>query len=304
VLYNHGASLVLSGHDHDYERFAPQDPSGRFDRSRGIRQFIVGTGGATLGSFAGVAPNSEVRNNRAYGVLQLTLRPDGYDWRFVATEGDSFTDAGSDTCRGTAPAATAPPPTVEPATPPAEPDAAAAPSPSDSQTSSPSATNVPANPPTTGRRRSTPATTSRAPASPRAAAGSAKPPATRPPASAASAMTTHTQLAPVAPILAPAPDAPPAETADSSVPTATASAIRGYSQPAGEPGYSEPAGDPGESTPLALAISGLIDRSSPSPASDRRSIALLAVALLVADGAGIAALRRRGGRSRLSFGRR
>ena len=70
MLYAHDATLVLNGHDHDYERFAPQNPSGRVTESRGIREFIVGTGGATLGSLASNASNSEVRNNDSYGVLK------------------------------------------------------------------------------------------------------------------------------------------------------------------------------------------------------------------------------------------
>src|SRR5205823_10599850 len=105
-LYDHGATVVLSGHDHDYERFAPQDPGGHQDPGRGIRQFVAGTGGGALGSFFGRSANSEVRNNHTFGVLQLTLRPDGYDWRFVPTPGGGFTDSGSDTCSGAAPPAT------------------------------------------------------------------------------------------------------------------------------------------------------------------------------------------------------
>ncbi|MDQ1515353.1 MAG: acid phosphatase type 7, partial [Actinomycetota bacterium] len=110
VLYAHRASVVLSGHDHDYERFAPQNPAGRRDPGRGIRQFVVGTGGGALGSLYSAAPNSEVRNNRSMGVLQLTLRADGYDWRFVPIGGGGFTDSGSDSCSG------ATPPTTSPAT--------------------------------------------------------------------------------------------------------------------------------------------------------------------------------------------
>ena len=94
VLYRAGAELVLNGHDHDYERFAPQDPWGGRDDLHGIRQFVVGTGGAELRPRASSAPNSEVFKT-VYGVLRLTLRADGYDWRFVPVRGSTWTDAGS-----------------------------------------------------------------------------------------------------------------------------------------------------------------------------------------------------------------
>ena len=93
-----GADVVLSGHRHDYERFARQDSEGRADPA-GMREFVVGTGGGPHDHFEGpVAPNSEIRQQDSYGVLQLTLHPDGYDWRFTATAGDPFTDSGSDSC--------------------------------------------------------------------------------------------------------------------------------------------------------------------------------------------------------------
>jgi acid phosphatase type 7 len=100
VLYTYGADVVLSGHDHSYERFAPQNPDGEADPTRGIRQFVVGTGGAGLYDFdfATLEPNSEVRNNSAHGVLKLTLHPTSYDWEFVPVAGQSFTDAGSAKC--------------------------------------------------------------------------------------------------------------------------------------------------------------------------------------------------------------
>jgi hypothetical protein len=90
---------VLAGHEHVYERFAPQTPAGIADAARGIRQFTVGTGGASHYGFrATPEPTSEVRNADAYGVLTLTLRADGYDWRFVPIAGSTFTDAGSAGC--------------------------------------------------------------------------------------------------------------------------------------------------------------------------------------------------------------
>jgi hypothetical protein len=99
VLYRAGAEVVLSGHDHDYERFAPQDPWGGRDVGYGIRQFVVGTGGAGLRPRASRAPNSEVFR-AAHGVLRLTLRADRYDWRFVPVEGTTWTDTGSGPVHG------------------------------------------------------------------------------------------------------------------------------------------------------------------------------------------------------------
>jgi acid phosphatase type 7 len=98
ALYDNNAELVLNGHDHDYERFAPQDPNGNADGKRGIREFVVGTGGKSHREFGISKHNSEVRNNDAYGVLKLTLKPGGYDWQFLPEAGKSFTDSGSGSC--------------------------------------------------------------------------------------------------------------------------------------------------------------------------------------------------------------
>jgi len=97
-LYATGADIVLSGHRHNYERFALQNPDGMADPGRGIRQFVVGTGGRSHSSFGGILPNSQVRNNTAYGVLKLTLHPTSYDWQFIPIAGQSFTDSGSALC--------------------------------------------------------------------------------------------------------------------------------------------------------------------------------------------------------------
>jgi hypothetical protein len=98
-LYAAGADVVLGGHMHNYERFALQNPNGVADPGRGIRGFVVGTGGAGLASFgSGVAPNSEVRNSSTWGVLKLTLHPSSYDWQFVPVAGQTFTDSGSANC--------------------------------------------------------------------------------------------------------------------------------------------------------------------------------------------------------------
>ncbi len=98
LLYEAGADIVISGHDHDYERFAPQNPKGKADPERGIRQFVVGTGGAGVYNFRSTASNSEIRHNSTYGVLKLTLGPGRYQWEFVPTSAGKFTDSGSGTC--------------------------------------------------------------------------------------------------------------------------------------------------------------------------------------------------------------
>jgi hypothetical protein len=98
LLYEAGADLVLSGHDHQYERFAPQSPAGVAEPTRGIRQLIVGTGGAGVGGLGVPKPNSEIANDSTYGVLELTLRSGAYDWQFLPVAGSSFTDSGTASC--------------------------------------------------------------------------------------------------------------------------------------------------------------------------------------------------------------
>jgi Bacterial Ig-like domain (group 2)/Calcineurin-like phosphoesterase len=97
-LYNAGAEIVLNGHDHVYERFAPQNPDGQVDVVRGIREFVVGMGGEGHYSFNTPLPNSEVRDNTSFGVLKLTLYTDSYAWEFVPIAGATFRDSGSGTC--------------------------------------------------------------------------------------------------------------------------------------------------------------------------------------------------------------
>lgn len=97
ALYDAGADLVINGHDHDYERFAPQDPDGNLDRERGVRQFVVGTGGAELRDFPTTQPNSQVRAAISTGVIRLVLMPTGYEWSFISTSG-AFSDSGKGTC--------------------------------------------------------------------------------------------------------------------------------------------------------------------------------------------------------------
>jgi len=98
VLYEGGVDVLLGGHDHHYERLAPQDPRGRADPARGIRQFVVGTGGAPTYRPREVAPNSEVMNDRALGVLRLVFHPGWYEWQFVPVRGHAFTDRGRGVC--------------------------------------------------------------------------------------------------------------------------------------------------------------------------------------------------------------
>jgi len=105
TLYDAGADVVLSAHEHHYERFVLQDPAGNLDLKRGIRQFVVGTGGASHYGFGRPLPTSEVRNAETFGVLELTLHRTGYDWVFVPVDAGSggkdqrsFTDSGSGEC--------------------------------------------------------------------------------------------------------------------------------------------------------------------------------------------------------------
>jgi hypothetical protein len=98
LLYQAGAEIVLTGHDHSYERFAPLDDRGIADPARGLREFVVGTGGGSHYGFPLVLPNSEVRDAATFGVLVLTLFEDHYTWEFVPVEGKSFLDRGEGTC--------------------------------------------------------------------------------------------------------------------------------------------------------------------------------------------------------------
>jgi Glycosyl hydrolases family 16/Calcineurin-like phosphoesterase len=100
ALYDARADVVLAGHNHQYERFAPQNPSGARDDEFGLRSFVVGTGGAPRYRFGTIQPNSEVRDNSTWGVLQLTLHSDSYDWSFKPSQASSFTDNGTANCHG------------------------------------------------------------------------------------------------------------------------------------------------------------------------------------------------------------
>ena len=97
-LYAAQADLVLNGHDHDYERFAPQNQTiATYDPAAGIRKFVVGTGGRSLGGVT-PSPNLEVSNAQTFGILRLTLHALSYDWEFVPEAGAAFTDSGSAFC--------------------------------------------------------------------------------------------------------------------------------------------------------------------------------------------------------------
>lgn len=99
ALHEAGADVVLVGHDHDYERFAPLGADGVPAAGAGIRQFVVGTGGRSLYPFRPPIAGSEVRHASGYGILRLTLDEAGYQWGFLGVEGSTFTDSGSAACR-------------------------------------------------------------------------------------------------------------------------------------------------------------------------------------------------------------
>jgi PKD repeat protein len=98
ALYDANAELIVNGHAHVYERYAPQRPDGTLDLQRGIRQFTIGTGGVAHAGAGTLKPNNEVFENVSYGVMKFTLRAGGYDWQFIPIPGDTLNDAGSGTC--------------------------------------------------------------------------------------------------------------------------------------------------------------------------------------------------------------
>ena len=98
ALYDYNADLVLVGHDHNYQRFAPQTPTGVADPARGIREFVVGSGGRGFYTFSTTIANTEAYNYDTFGVLKLTLYAESYTWEFIPVAGQTFTDAGSGTC--------------------------------------------------------------------------------------------------------------------------------------------------------------------------------------------------------------
>ena len=98
TLYAAGVDVVVNGHEHNYERFAPQTPDGKADPQRGIREFVVGTGGAPLREIYKPIANSEVQNGTTFGVIKFVLKPTSYSWEFIPIQGQTFTDKGTQTC--------------------------------------------------------------------------------------------------------------------------------------------------------------------------------------------------------------
>jgi hypothetical protein len=99
TMTENGVDIVLAGHDHLYERFAPMDASGTKNEKNGTREFVVGTGGGNIHyNFVNILSASEARDNTSFGVLKLVLRPSGYDWNFISVAGASFRDSGSGLC--------------------------------------------------------------------------------------------------------------------------------------------------------------------------------------------------------------
>jgi len=98
ALYDYNADVVVTGHNHNYERFAPMDPNGTLDNTRGIREFVNGAGGAGHYNFTSIAANSQVRNSDTLGVLKLTLHSNSYDFQFIPEAGKTFTDSGTTAC--------------------------------------------------------------------------------------------------------------------------------------------------------------------------------------------------------------
>jgi len=98
ALYDNNAEVILTGHDHSYERFSPQDANGNLNTTKGIREFVVGTGGRNHTPFVIAVPNSEVKDATSFGVLKMTLNTNSYSWQFMPITGQTFTDSGSTNC--------------------------------------------------------------------------------------------------------------------------------------------------------------------------------------------------------------
>jgi len=98
ALYEYGVDVYLAGHDHHYERFAPQRPDGVSDPEHGVREFVVGTGGRSITPFRTVLANSEVQDTSSFGVLSMRLGPDSYEWKFLSSVGMPLADSGRATC--------------------------------------------------------------------------------------------------------------------------------------------------------------------------------------------------------------
>ncbi|MGH7528140.1 MAG: metallophosphoesterase family protein [Gemmatimonadales bacterium] len=121
ALYDYGAEIALAGHEHNYERFAPQTPTGAADAVAGIRAFVVGTGGRGHYPLGTHEPNSEASNGTAFGVLKLTLASGTYAWEFVPAAGATYTDSGSGDCHAAGGTGSPPPGDPPPSAPPPPP---------------------------------------------------------------------------------------------------------------------------------------------------------------------------------------
>jgi hypothetical protein len=97
-LYTAHATLVINGHNHDYERFAPIDPAGNPDPVNGITEIVAGTGGKDHSPLVQLQPNSQIFNDTDFGVLRLALHTDSYAWQFLPVAGATFTDEGIGKC--------------------------------------------------------------------------------------------------------------------------------------------------------------------------------------------------------------
>ncbi len=98
ALYDYNADVVVVGHDHNYQRFAPQTPSGAPDPVRGMREFVAGTGGRSHYSFSTPIANTEAYNTDTWGVLKLTLDAASYSWEFIPIAGGTYRDSGTGAC--------------------------------------------------------------------------------------------------------------------------------------------------------------------------------------------------------------
>jgi hypothetical protein len=99
ILMDYNADVVLSGHEHNYERVNKMNATGGIDTVNGIRSFVVGTGGKNKTPFVSTPiAGSQARNAEAFGVLRLILHPTSFDWKFVPEAGETWTDSGTQSC--------------------------------------------------------------------------------------------------------------------------------------------------------------------------------------------------------------